>query len=642
MDEEPDTTSGNPFSLIAFVLFKARHALEDLDAERPPRWVRIARGRQFADDTLGGFVRSAVGGLASATSYMAELTLDIEELLIQTDAAKAIAETSLELIAAATGPEFVAGINTLLGNDLDDSVSSVFAQINGAAQNIEGYLGFIPEPHDVKQLGHEIYRLQCIVQRPMPRDPATGDIDAVDPELVSEQHLELEQCGKIRLCAWAYGSSVRARGLGTGEQGSIDLFQLGSRRLFEGTLATTSRERWTADDVAFDLFEFDYTDSPANIDLTELVALLGEHGYADPAMAASPTQMGVEIVQNLLRFQHLNELPLTGELDNETLNRLHNLDFGRKNLRRAVPYEALAEWPWNSDELVGDPGAPAGELELINPGADEPERENIELVVRTPHPYYPVPAAPDGSWPEGRGWVADPSATPGFVALRSRARNPASEGGRYVGGIWSEGEAALGRYFWAARHTEPWRDGRTGVPGPDALFGGSAPAAGEVSRMYQWLELPSWLDPSNAANFPAGMTSPRLYIRASCLQRALFSDRNSGGFPDQGRLLLEAYPAGVGAFEDTQSARTPSAAVGSSATELFPSHSAAAALAEIEQVDRKRLWTLRMTDEVEIVAADSVAALCVVVEGHHQSAYDTDAYFDDVRVHYSWREDTGA
>ncbi len=633
MDEAPDTTTGNPFSLIAYVLFKARHALEDLEADRPPRWVRIARGREFSGDTLITFVQAAVGGLAGSTSYMAELTLDIEELLIQTDAAKAIAETSLELIEAATGEEFVAGINALLGNDLDDDVASVFADINGAAQNIKGYLGFIPEPYDVRGLGHELYRLLCVVQRNMPRD-AAGEIDTAAAELQASEHLELDRCGKIRLCAWAYGLAVRARGLGAGEAESRDVSHLGSRRLFEdggAGLALRSRMEFTFDGEDIEVFDFDF-DVPTPDDLTELVSLLGAHGYQDPPMPAAPTAMTSEIVENLLRFQFLNELPLTGELDNETLNRLHNLDFGRMNLRRAVPYED-ADWPWVT-ETNTDPVPLAGELEVINGGADEPGREALELTVRTPHSYYTVPAVPDGTWEAGRGWIADATGTPGFVAMASRARNPVDEGGRYVGGIWSEGEAALGRFFWSARHTEPWKDGRTGVPEADALFGGTAPAAGEVSRMFQWIPLPPWLDPATPP-----LTGARLFMQASVMQRSLFSDRSSSGFPDQGRILLEAYPAGPGSYETTLSARSPGAAVASSATELFPNHSATAALLEIDEVDRKRLWILRNTPEIEILAADSVAALCLVVEGHHQSAYDTDAYFDDLRLRFYWRVD---
>lgn len=623
----PATTTGNPFSLIAYVLFKTRHALEAQESDRPPRWVRIARGRDFAGDQLGGFVRTAVGGLASSTSYMAELTLDIEELLLQTDAAKAIAETSLELVAAATDADFQAGITALLGNDINDNLATAFASINGAATNIQGYLGYIPEPHDVRQLGHELYRLLCIVQRPFPRN-AAGNIDTTATELVGEEHVELEMSGKVRLCAWAYDLPVRTRGLGPAENVHRDLTRLGARRLFlpgAAGLAPHTRASWPFDGESIELFDFDLA-TPT--DLAELVALLQAHGYQDHPMPVTPTTMTAEIVANLLQFQHLNGLPLTGELDDHTLNRLHNLDFGRKNLRRAVRYRDEA-WPWVTDTNT-DPLALGGELEVINGGADAPAREGIPVVARTPHPYYAVPTTP-GSWPAGRGWIADSAGVPGFVALASRSRNPDEQGGRYVGGRWSEGEAAFGRFFWAARHVEPWKDGRTGEPDAGALFGANQPPEGAVSRMYQWIPLPSWLDPATPP-----LVGAQLYVYASVLQRSLWSDRNASGFSDQGLIRLEAHPAGPGAYVTTASPRPDVAAAGA-ASELFPSHGMTAVMLETPEVDRRRTWVLRRTPELELVPAAQVAALCLVVEGLHRSAYDTDAYFDDLRVHYEWR-----
>jgi hypothetical protein len=627
----PDTTTGNPFSLIAYVLFKARHGLEEIEADRPPRWVRIARGRDYASDQLGGFVRTAVGGLANATSYMAELTLDIEELLLQTDAAKAIADTSLDLVKAATDPNFVAGITALLGNDINDNLATAFAGINGAANNIQGVLGFIPEPHDVRQLGHELYRLQCIVQRPLPRNPETGAIDTAATELVGEEHLELGLCGKIRLCAWAYDLPVRTRGLGPTENVHRDLTRLGARRLFlpgASGLATRARSRFTFDGQPIDVFDFPFA-TPN--DLAELVSLLQAHGYQEPPMPVAPTTMTAEIVSNLLQFQYLNELPLTGELDNHTLNRLHNLDFGRKNLRRAVRHRATA-WPWVTGTNT-TPLALGGELLVVNGGADRPEDEHVDVQATTPHPYYVVPATPAWNPLTERGWLSDTSGLPGFVALASRSRNADEQNGRYIGGRWSEGEAAFGRFFWAARHVEPWKAGRSGLPESGALFGSHgnpAPQSG-ISRMYQWIPLPSWLDPATPP-----LPGARLYVRASALQRSLWSDRDESGFSDQGRLLLEAHPQGPSAFTSPASPH-PDDVTRMVASDWFPSHGMTALALSLSEIDRRRLWVLRHTPELEIAAADAIQALCLVVEGQHRHAYDTDAYFDDIRVHYEWR-----
>ena len=96
-EKQPDLENRNPFDLIAYVVFRLRHALEDPDPDGgAPRWVRIARAMdtQGSADVVGKVVKLGVNGLAEALSYMIELTLDMEELLIQTDAAKALTNLS--------------------------------------------------------------------------------------------------------------------------------------------------------------------------------------------------------------------------------------------------------------------------------------------------------------------------------------------------------------------------------------------------------------------------------------------------------------------------------------------------------------------------------------------------------------------
>ncbi|MEX1367811.1 MAG: hypothetical protein AB1Z98_32080 [Nannocystaceae bacterium] len=642
---EPVPVASNPFSLIAFVLFKVRYSLEEYDGQRPPRWVRISRGRQFQGEVISDVVSGAVLGLSESTTYMADLTVRIEELLIQTDAAKAIAEVTLDFIEAASSPEFAAAVGVLVGPDFSPQVTNALDDINTAAQNIEGYLDYIPEPEDVRQLGHELYQLLCIVQRDFPRQ-TDGSIDPAAPELTGTDHVDLEATGKIRLCAWAYGRRVRARGLGPTRL-TVDVDAFGTRRLFSGgTLPTDSDGRWEGPEDTITIFDRDF-DGPNDVDLEELVELLGAHGYVDPAVPSSPTSITAELERLLLQFQFINELPLSGEVDDHTINRLMNYDFARKNLRRAKPFDADADWPWGTDPVSPpDPVVSGRELPLVNPGADDFEDEGITPVPRTPYSYYEVRTAgaigDPGNLPLGRGWVADSGGLLAFVALRSRNRNVGGEAeGRYDGGIWSEGEAADGRYFWSARHVEPWKGGRTGAPEEGALFGSFGavgPSAGLQSRMFQWVPVPASVFTSPFPSVPPGSTA-RLYVVASVLQRSLYRDRGSAGLPDQGRIRIEAYTNG---FYDpvTGNALSPrdlAQAAASEQTAWFPDHGTTAVALSLDEVDRKRVWFLRKTEPMDLTGIANISALCLVAEGLHQSAFDTDAYFDDFRVEYYWR-----
>lgn len=655
----PSTTDGNPFSLLAYVLFQVRHALEDREqAGRPPRWVRMARGAQYKQEPLGSIVGGAVDGMAETLSYMAELTLDLEELLYQTDAAKAMAEVMIKLIQAATDENFQDGIEALVGVDSLGDLGSAMTAVNTAATEVEKYLDYIPEPEDVRGLGHELYRLLCITQLPFPRvtegEPAADDddnaIDKDNPALKdADEHLVIADSGKIRLCAWAYGESVTTRGIGAGESNDKELFVLGARRLYatpaNDGLPGKGAMIFVDGDETIKIFEFDF-DPQDNAkkakDIAELVDLLKKHGYDSPVMSPTEDNLESTIHDNLMKFQAINELPITGELDNDTLNRLMNLDFARKNLKRAKPFDALFVFPFGPNPT---PKPIAGELKLINPSADEFVDEGLTLVPRTPHPYYIVPLSPAGvlppnkdNWPKKQGWISDPSTNVrGFVALRSRARQ-LDEGipGRFVGGRFSEGEAAHGSFFFAARHVEPWIDARQGAAGPDAVFPAIPPSAPQpvISRMYQWIELPKFLDQSINANKPDGGANWDLYIYASVLQRSLFTDRGATGFPDRGLIRVEVYAAD--GFTSTITVRDFSKVKASIGTELFPDHATTTAAMQLAEVDRKRLWTLRTTPKLKVPTDGK--AICLAVEGVHQSALDIDAYFDDFTLHYEWKK----
>jgi hypothetical protein len=646
----PSTTDKNPFSLLAYVLFKVRHAIEDReDADRPPRWVRIARGAQYKEEALGSIVSGAVNGMAETLSYMVELTLDLEELLFQTDAAKAIAEVVLRMINAMTDSNFQAGVQALVGANSLGDLGSVLNTVNGATNQIEEYLDYIPEPEDVRGLGHELYRMLCITQQAFPRN-ADGTVNANDAGLKGTDHLVQNDSGKVRLIAWSYAHGVTARGLGANEANEEELFKLGMRRLpptpGNADLPQRSRMLWEDGEEKIEIFNAVFTGQDNNKDIVELVKLLKAHGYNDPAMPGTETTITTEIRRNLMKFQAINELPVTGEVDNDIINRLMNLDFARTNLRRAKPFDANFIWPWGT-QPTDQPVPTSGTLELVNPGADNVEDEGLGLVLRQPHPYYEIPVAPRGQlpadaakWPKGQGWLSDASGTPRFVALQSRRRNRDDEHtpGRFVGGKWSEGEAVRGgRFFFAARHTQPWIDGRQGAPDPnDSLFGGNRPANGSRSRMYQWIPLPARLRPGSLV--PPGPGTWKLFFYATAQQRSLFTDRSqTTKVPDQGRIMLELY--GTDVFTNgTVSVRNESAAKAQAATEPFPPDAATTDQLSLDEVDSKREWTLRSTERVE--AAAGTVALLLVAEGIYQSAFDIDAYFDDFRVHYAWEKVT--
>jgi hypothetical protein len=646
----PSTTDKNPFSLLAYVLFKVRHALEDREeADRPPRWVRIARGAQYKQEALGSIVSGAVNGMAETLSYMVELTLDLEELLFQTDAAKAIAEVVLRMINAMTDPNFQAGIQALVGANSLGDLGTVLDTVNGATNQIEDYLEYIPEPEDVRGLGHELYRMLAITQKAFPRN-TDGTVNVNDADLEGTEHLIQDDSGKVRLIAWSYAHGVTSRGLGANEANEKELFKLGMRRLPQtqgnADLPQRSRMLWESGEDKVEIYNVAFTGQDNNKDIVELVELLKAHGYNDPAMTGAETTITTEIRRNLMKFQAINELPVTGEIDNDTINRLMNLDFARANLRRAKPFDANFGWPWGIEPT--DPPVPvSGTLQLINPGADNWDDEGLSLVPRQPHPYYEIPVAPRGqlpanssNWPKSQGWLSDASSTPRFVALHSRRRNLNDDNtpGRFVGGKWSEGEAFRGgRYFFSARHTQPWIDGRQGTPDPaDSLFGGNRPAAGSRSRMYQWIPLPDRLKPGTAVM--PGPGTWKLFFRATAQQRSLFTDRAQvTKVPDQGRILLEAYGADV-FTNGTVSVRDEAAAKVSSATEPFPPDAATTDQLSIDEIDSKRLWTLRETRPVE--AVPGTVALLLVAEGIYQSAFDIDAYFDDFRLYYYWEKVT--
>ncbi|HVE85583.1 MAG TPA: peptidoglycan-binding domain-containing protein [Myxococcales bacterium] len=647
-DTPPDTTTGNPFSLIAYVLFKVRHSLEDIEeAGRAPRWIRIARARQAqgSSDFIGQGVRAAINGFAEALSYLVELTLDIQEVLVQTDAAKALVEVSADFIKAATDDTFVNGVRAIVGEQPGDNPLS---GVGPVLDSIKRYLGYIPDPDDVKVLGHELYRLLCIEQEALPRAATSCLVDEGAITVTSSHHISVDKSGKIRLLQWAFNEDLTTFGLGDKahpEDEKLALKRFGTRRLWRtdgAKLPARSAEKFGASSDADTIFEFFYdTREPdaatRTLDLTEAYTLLEKMGFTEPA-AANKNVFGLELTKRLRRFQAVNGLPLSGELDNPTINRLMHLDHTAKNIRRARPFSA-DQLPEGIDQLdaAGAPACPGGFFTLINPGADDPGAESIPVATKPGFPKYPyyvagtlLPATGPAPVPSGGGWISDlgTGVTQGFVALRSRIRT--DDESHFEGGILSEGEAAHGSFFFAARFTEPWIAGRNGTPKADALFSpaGAPPVpAGAVSRLYQWVPL-DWI------NRPAGWD---LYVTASVLRRSLFEERSrTTGAPDQGTLGIEFYDDGY--FKGNKGTRRdPTKALAPAKfAPVFPDQAARAAMMTASEVARKRTWAVQEVPDVQV--PQGAVALVVILEGRYQAGWDIDAYFDDVKVSWSFKK----
>lgn len=655
LESARDPSSGNPFEMIAFLLFTVRHSLEDIDSIRAPRWVRISRARSAqseggfigeAEETLGNLVKSGINLFAGAVSDMVSLTLALQDFLIQADAAKALTEGSIELMNKAVSKDFQDGVKQLTGIQ----VPRQFELATNVLQKLEKGLNSIPGPDDLDGIGHELYRLLCIELLPSSQtsEQAAGD------EIVS-----IDKSGKVRLLQWAFGKGLVTQ-VGSEE---VTLSQLGSRRLREaqsGQLPEKSSGYWKEGEHQETIFDFSF-DEEGPDDIEEAHKLLDELGYTAAALGDAgnisddDAGFGPVLARKLRRFQVINDLPVTGELDNDTVNRLMNLDFRARNLKRAKPFDPDTELPEDIDEITER----SGTFAIVNGDADDPGSEEVDIVEEPPeeaqsatnsageyYPYYIVgtqarsEAISNTSPP--RGWIRDTEdnhsqdsnterLTQGFVALKSRYFDRTT--GEYAGGNLSEGEAAYGGgFFFAARHVEPWLAGRDGAPHHGALFQSNAAAQGRpllntISRIYQWVSIEEV-----KGKKPSGYD---LWVTGSVLLRSLFRERSV----DQGRLVIEFY----GNDEISDWLRPPSAGAKTEThrkhTDWFPDvvRNEVIATTKLENATLKRNWTLRW---LNIAVPDDAASMLVILEGRvkNPGGWDIDAYFDDVQVTWEYRK----
>ncbi|MEF8706866.1 MAG: peptidoglycan-binding domain-containing protein [Candidatus Accumulibacter sp. UW27] len=327
----------NPFETIAQLLRSLRESLEG--SKRPgqaPRWVRIARIRAYRGDT--DFISTAVipavdKGLAFTVLYLAHLTLQARDLLQQADAAKALVETSGEMLQIVTTDEFTQALAEAVDQK---GVVNPLREARGVIDTVTTFVDQVPDPADLDLISKELYGLLCLEQLPL---------DETGLGATTRTHLHLETSGKVRLLQMALNNPVRIRGLGANRQGEQDLAYLGARRLWPVAAAELPGQaigRWGSEPNSETLYEFDFTrPEVAGQDLAEAHGLLEKLGYVEPAV----TDVKVfddTLQRRLRRFQKVNGLAITGQLDNPTLNGLQHLHYASKALVRAKSFDADA------------------------------------------------------------------------------------------------------------------------------------------------------------------------------------------------------------------------------------------------------------------------------------------------------------
>ncbi len=337
-DSLPATSDGradNPFRAVAILLDGVRTGLENSKRQdQAPRWVRVVRVREFRDDAIAKGVMKAMDVLTLAIAYLQRFTLDANDLLIQGDAAKALVEVSAEFIKTATSKEFINSLEVAVGQD--PSPDSPIPDVANIIDKIVQIADKVPEPDDLKVIGAALYKLLGIEQ---------ASLDEAKLGSATESHIVLANTGKLRLLQFGFDQSFKLQNFGKGASvASLDVNRLGARRLLEATAdkqpAKSVGKFGDAPDTET-VWELDFSTDKAGIDVQEANSILEALGYAEPAVADRKV-FSAEFAGRLRTFQQINEIPLSGKLDNPTLNRLFHLDFDAKNLKRAKRFKAEA------------------------------------------------------------------------------------------------------------------------------------------------------------------------------------------------------------------------------------------------------------------------------------------------------------
>lgn len=618
-----------PFDAIAYLLMTARLGLENKNMEDElPRYVRLARAQQVVNEhdnwlkAPAEWAIAGTGGLNFFVSRLITLTLDARDLLKGTDAILALTEIALEMIDVTISTEFWTAIGNAFGpNDGSVSIPSdtVIEGFNNSDFNlpeIKQWLEYIPAPEDLDRIGYELYRMSCLVYK-------------------DDNTINIEDTGKLRLLQYTFGQNWEV----FLQNEYVETTKLGQEEV-EAFSDTTIEYQPQEGGQAVELF------TPDGDQISEVTNVLSTLQYDQGANQAA----------NIRHFQKENDLATEGQLNEETINRFFNLDSENKNLARA---KERAEGYENAENY------PVGYLPLINGNADDYESEGIALESQNAFRYRYYKVRTETVFPEeGQGWVqkvptteGDVTYINGFVAVESRfmdlSRKP--DGSIYEGGTLSEGEAASGRFFFAARHVEPWIPGRRGVPSSTLIYDDAqtAPGIGSISRMFQDVEV-NVTDFLNNAPTSQLIDEYQIAFQAICLRRSLYTDRNANSNnvelrnqPDQGRILLEAYhnTDTTPAWSDPQIEAKDGWQPGPQTTLAYVNDA---------QINQRNNW-FRQTSQSYVIDASTLIdgdtsnltfadvlnnatfaiqelRLRVMLEGKHYSGWDVDAYFDNVQL----------
>jgi hypothetical protein len=305
----------NAFVAVSLMLESMRTNLESIKyTGQPPRWIRIARAREFENEPIGKGVIGLTGAFIAVVGFLADCTLRALDLLNQIDSGRALMEIGAKMIETATQDEFLetvqksAGMKPAKISGAEDARKAVATGMN--------IMRYVPDPEDLKPVSEQIYRLLAV-----------EEIDIPDPESTEQPEYTT---GKVRLLSWSLDQKITLYPL---SKTKVDITRFGILRPGTGDASEPFELVWTENvDHPLTLCKFPKAELKKT-SAKEAQGLLNYLGYKES-----------DLTKNIKAFQQKNKLPNDdGQLDLPTINMLMNLDYEKKTLRRAKKFDEKAE-----------------------------------------------------------------------------------------------------------------------------------------------------------------------------------------------------------------------------------------------------------------------------------------------------------